>query len=193
MARLREKACIEDMDFSVHRNIDKSMFLSLAAGGWIEQNQNVLITGPTGCGKTFIACALAHKAMQIGYTARYYRLPRLLQELQLSRADGRYLNILQALGRAEVLVIDDWGINTLSTEQRRDVLEIVEDRYATRSLLMASQLPVDRWFDVIGDPTIADAIMDRVIHRSHRLELTSGKTKNESMRAKTKGAVKRSA
>lgn len=114
-----------------------------------------------------------------------------MQELQLSRSDGRYLNILNGFGRVDILVIDDWGINTLSADQRRDILEVVEDRYATRSLLMASQLPVDRWFDVFGDPTIADAIMDRVVHRSHRLDLKDQANK-ESMRAKVKGAIKRS-
>lgn len=190
-AKLREMACIEDLDFKTERGIDKSMILSFASGEWIKDKQNILITGPTGSGKTFIACALVHKALQLGFSAKYFRLPRLLQELQLSRSDGRYLNILNGFGKVDILVIDDWGLNTLSAEQRRDILEVVEDRYATRSILMASQLPVDRWFDVIGDPTIADAIMDRVVHRSHRINLKDQANK-ESMRAKVKGAIKRS-
>jgi len=184
-AKLREKAVIEDLDFSPHRGLDKSVILGLATCGWIAGKQSVLVTGPTGAGKTFVACALAHKAMQRGYSARYARLPRLLQEMQLAKVDGSYLDVLASLARVDVLVIDDWGISPLDGEQRRDFLELVEDRYGTRSLLMTSQLPVDQWFDVIGDATIADAIMDRIIHSAHRLELRgeSGRKKKAPAKA----------
>jgi DNA replication protein DnaC len=174
VARLREKAALEDLDFTPGRGIDKAQMLELASCAWVEAKQCILITGATGVGKTFVACALAHKAMQHGYTARYVRLPRLLHEIQVAKADGSYLKLMAAIARVDVLVMDDWGLAPLTGEQRRDVLELVEDRYGTKSLLMSSQLPVDQWFDVIGDATIADAIMDRIVHGSHRLDLSGG-------------------
>lgn len=182
-AKLREKAAIEDLDFASARGLDKSVILSLASGNWIEGKQNILITGPTGAGKTYMACAFAHKALQLGYTSRYVRLPRLLQEIQIARAEGRYLNILAGLARVDVLLVDDWGLAPLSGEQRRDFLELVEDRYGSKSLLMTSQLSTDKWFDVIGDATIADAIMDRIIHNSHKLELKGPSMRQEKAKS----------
>jgi len=174
VARLREKATIEDLDFVPGRGLDKARMLELATCAWVQAKQCILVTGATGVGKTFVACALAHKAMQHGYTARYVRLPRLLHEIEIARADGSYLKLMAAFAQVDVLVMDDWGLAPLSGQQRRDVLEIVEDRHGTRSLLMVSQLPVDKWFDVIGDETIADAIMDRIIHGAHRIDLSGG-------------------
>ena len=176
-ARLREKAATEDLEFSPERGLDKGFILTLASCQWIIGNQHILITGPSGAGKTFVACALANKAMQQGYNVRYVRLPRLFQDFTAARASGQYARFLASLARIDVLVLDDWGISPLAGEQRRDFLELVEDRYGAKSLIMTSQLPVDRWFDVIGDATIADAILDRIVHRSHRLDL-----KGESIR-----------
>ncbi len=176
-ARLREKAAIEDLEFSPERGLDKGLILTLAGCQWIEGKQHILITGPTGAGKTFVGCALANKAMQQGYNVRYVRLPRLFQDFATARASGQYAKLLASLARVDVLLLDDWGLAPLGGEQRRDFLELVEDRYGTKSLIMTSQLPVDRWFDVIGDPTVADAILDRIVHRSHRLDL-----KGESIR-----------
>jgi DNA replication protein DnaC len=173
LAGLRENSSLEDLDFLPGRGLDKAQILDLSTCAWVESKQCVLITGATGVGKTFLACALGHKAMQRGYTARYTRLPRLLQEIQIAKADGSYLKLMDNLAKVDVLIIDDWGLAPLSGEQRRDVLEIVENRYGTKSLLMSSQLPVDQWFDAIGDPTIADAIMDRIVHGAHRLSLSS--------------------
>ena len=172
-ARLREKAAIEDLEFTPGRGLDKGLILSLASCKWIDGKQHILITGLTGAGKTYLACALANKAMQHGYSVRYVRVPRLLQDFAAARANGEYLKLLSSLSRIDVLLLDDWGLATLGGDQRRDFLELVEDRYGTRSLIMTSQLPVDKWYDVIGDPTIADATLDRIVHSSHRLELKS--------------------
>lgn len=174
VAKLREKALLEDFEYIPGRGIDKARIMELAACSWVTAKQSILITGATGVGKTFLACALAHKAMQHGYTARYIRLPRLLHELQIAKADGSYLKVMAAFARVDVLVIDDWGLAPLNSEQRRDVLEVVEDRYGNRSLLMSSQIPVDQWFDVIGDATVADSIMDRIVHGAHRIDLNGG-------------------
>jgi len=187
LAGLRENSSLEDLDFLPGRGLDKAQILDLSTCAWVESKQCVLITGATGVGKTFLACALGHKAMQRGYTARYTRLPRLLQEIQIAKADGSYLKLMDNLAKVDVLIIDDWGLAPLSGEQRRDVLEIVENRYGTKSLLMSSQLPVDQWFDAIGDPTIADAIMDRIVHGAHRLSLSgpSGRKRRASKKTAT--------
>lgn len=173
-ARLRDSACIEDIDFRAHRGLERSMVLSLATCDWIEKKRNVLITGPTGVGKTYVACALAHAACRQGHSSIYYRAPRLLGELKLARADGSYVKTLNKLAKTELLVIDDWGINTLSESERRDILEVIEDRYKLRSTIVVSQVPVDRWHDVIANPTIADAILDRLVHNSYRIDLKGG-------------------
>ena len=176
-ARLRHRACIEDIDFRQPRGLDRDLVLSLADGRWIRDRLNVLITGPAGVGKTWIACALAHSACRNGYSASYRRLPRLLTELAIARADGRYAKLLASLAKTAVLVIDDWGMSKLSAENRRDLLEIVEDRHGLRSTIVTSQLPVAKWHAVIADPTLADAILDRLVHNAYQLNL-----KGESMR-----------
>jgi DNA replication protein DnaC len=152
----------------------------LAAGHYIDQHLNVLITGPTGVGKTWLACALAHKACRDGYSARYLRLPRLMQDLPIAKADGRYAKLLRDYAKADLVVLDDWGRMPMTADTRRDLLEILDDRHNRRSTLVTSQLPIEQWHDYIGEPTIADAILDRLVHNAYKLPL-----KGESMR-KTK-------
>ena len=176
-ARLRHAACIEDIDFRQPRGLDRDLVLALADARWLRDRLNVLITGPAGVGKTWIACALAHSACRNGYSTSYRRLPRLLTELAIARADGRYAKLLASLAKTALLVIDDWGVSKLSAENRRDLLEIVEDRHGLRSTIVTSQLPVAKWHAVIADPTLADAILDRLVHNAYQLNL-----KGESMR-----------
>jgi len=176
-ARLRERACLEDIDYRHHRGLDKSLMTKLATCHWIGEHLNILIEGPTGAGKTWIACALAHKALLDGHTAAYFRLPRLLDELSVARADGRYGRIMKALARADVIILDDLGLAPLTTEGRRELLEIMEDRHGLRSTIVTSQLPVSKWHETMGDPTIADAILDRLVHNAYKVSM-----KGESMR-----------
>ena len=176
-AKLKQNACIEDIDFKQPRGIDKSLILDLAQCQWIKKHLNLLITGPTGVGKTWIACALAQKACREGFTSLYLRLPRLLQELPIAKGDGTYTRLLTRLAKVDVLILDDWGLSKLIAEQRRDLLEILEDRHNTRSTIVTSQLPLDQWHHIIGDPTLADAILDRLVHNAYKINL-----KGESMR-----------
>ena len=176
-AKLRHCACIEDIDFRQPRGLDKALVLALADGRWVREHLNVLITGPAGIGKSWIACALAHSACRHGYSASYRRLPRLLSELAIARADASYPRLLASLAKTEVLVIDDFGFAKLTAENRRDLLEVIEDRYGVRSTVLTSQLPVEKWHDAIADPTLADAILDRLVHNAYQLNL-----KGESMR-----------
>lgn len=170
-ARLRQNAVVEDTDFRTPRGLDRTLFLKLAGCDWIRQSQHLVVGGPTGTGKSWLACALGHKACREGFSVLYRRAPRLFVELATARGEGRLPRMLAMLERTRLLIIDDWGPEPLTSEQRRDLLEIVEDRYEKGSLLMTSQVPVSRWHDLIGDPTIGDAILDRVIHRAHRIEL----------------------
>lgn len=179
-AKLRQTATIEDIDYRHPRGLDKALMTKLASCTWVNHHHNVLITGPTGCGKTFLACALAHKACREGYKTQYARVSRLLQDLQIAKGDGRYAKILSALAKTHLLVLDDWGLARLNDEQRHDLLEIIEDRHGLRSTIVASQLPLDKWHEVVGDPTLADAILDRLIHNAYKITL-----KGDSMR-KTK-------
>lgn len=176
-AKLRHSACMEDIDYRHPRGLDKSMTLSLTDCHWIKQHLNVLLTGPTGVGKSWLACALAHKGCQSGYTALYCRLPRLLESLSLARGDGSYAKQMSRLAKTNVLILDDWGLGSLTSEQRRDLLEILEDRHGSKSTIVTSQVPVDKWHDVIGDPTLADAILDRLVHGAYKFKLDG-----ESMR-----------
>jgi len=176
-ARLKINACIEDIDYKTPRGIDKSVILRLASCDWIKNAQNILITGPTGVGKTYLACALANRACRMGLSSSYIRLPRLFQELAIAKADGSYPKIMRKLSRARVLVLDDFGLAPLAHAERRDLLEVIEDRHGLFSTVVATQLPINAWHDNIKDPTIADAILDRLIHNAHKITL-----KGESMR-----------
>jgi len=176
-ARLRQPASIEDIDYRNPRGIDRSLMASLASCGWITSCRNVLITGPTGVGKTYIACALAQKAMREGFGAIYKRTPRLLRDLALGRADGSYHKVMSSLAKTQLLVLDDWGMSALTGEQDHDLLEIMEDRHGLRSTIITSQLPVESWHQAMGNPTVADAILDRVVHNAYRINLAG-----ESMR-----------
>ncbi len=179
-AKLRlSSACVEDIDCSAKRELDKSVIRQLATCRWVQEHQNVVITGATGTGKTYIACALAHAACRKGYRALYRRAPRLFDELMLARADGTYRRLLAKLAKLDVLVIDDWGLAPVGEQERRDLLEVLEDRYATRSTIMTSQLPTAKWHDHLGDPTIADAVCDRILHNAHRLVLKGPSRRKE--------------
>ena len=171
-AKLRlPNACIEDVDYPARRQLDRARVRELASCAWVEQHHNVVITGPTGVGKTYLACALAQQACRKGYRALYRRVPRLFDELTLARADGTYPRLLGRLARIDVLVLDDWGLAPLTDTERRDLLEIIEDRHGHRSTVVASQIPIAKWHDHLGDPTIADALCDRLLHNAHPLVL----------------------
>jgi len=178
-AKLRQNACVEDVNFRHPRKLDKTLFMNLADGRWLKEHNNVLLIGPTGVGKTYLACALAQKACRLGYSVLYFRLPRLLHELSIAKADGRYDKLLTGIGRIDLLVLDDWGLYKFVKEQRHDLLEILEDRHGRRSTLVTSQLPVKHWHEIIADPTLADAILDRLVHNAYKLVLAG-----ESMRKK---------
>jgi DNA replication protein DnaC len=165
VAKLRLSACIEDIDYSSKRELDKSIIRQLATGRWVQEHHNVVITGATGTGKTYVACALAHAPCSKGYRALYRRARRLFDELMLARADGSYARLLAGVAKIDVLVIDDWGLVAIKDQERRDLLELLEDRCGARSTIITSQLPPAKWHDHLGDPTMADAICDRVLHQ----------------------------
>lgn len=178
-AKFKLHASVQDIDYQHPRNINKAGIAQLAQGDWITRAQNLLITGPCGSGKTYLACALGHSACLRGYSVRYYRLSRLMLELTQAKADGSYHKSLQRLSKIQLLIIDDWGLEPLTAAQRNDLMEIMDDRHGSTATLMISQLPTDQWYASIGDNTLADAILDRLMHNAHRLPL-----KGESMRKK---------
>ncbi len=178
-AKLRQTACVEDVNFRHPRGLDQQLFLTLTSCQWIKEHHNVIIIGPTGVGKTYLACALAQKGCRQDLSALYFRLPRLLTELSLAKADGRFGKILTSIARTDLLILDDWGLAKFEKEQRHDLLEILEDRHGLKSTLITSQLPIDHWHEIIGNPTLADAILDRLVHNAYKLNL-----KGESMRKK---------
>ena len=176
-ARLRVQASMEDIDYRHPRKLDRSLMKSLASCNWIDRHQSVLVTGPTGAGKTWIACALGHRACMEGYKVLYKRLPGFLREFSVARADGSYGKLIRTCIKTDLLIIDDWGLKRLDQQQSLDLLELLEDRYDLKSTIVAAQIPAGKWHETISDPTLADAILDRLIHNSHRIEL-----KGESMR-----------
>jgi len=178
-AKLRLTATIEDVNYRHARGLDKAALLSLAGCQWIREHHNCIIIGPTGIGKSYLACALAHKACREGFRVLYLRAPRLFDDLALAHADGRYRKILAAYARIDLLLIDDWGLTGLTQQQRQDLFEIIEERHDLRSTLIASQVPLEKWHNVIGDPTLADAILDRLAHSAHKIIL-----KGHSLRKK---------
>jgi DNA replication protein DnaC len=178
-AHLRHQACLEDIDYKSPRGLDKSLMKSLATCEWIQNHHNLLITGPTGAGKSFLACALAHRACLEGYRVLYVRVSRLFQDLALGRGDGRYPKLMQSVVKPQLLVLDDFGLAALTEANRSDLLEILEDRHGIVSTLVTSQFPVASWHELIGNPTLADAILDRLVHDAYKITL-----KGESMRKK---------
>jgi len=186
-ARLTLPAAPEDIDFRAPRGLDRSVLLRLGSADWVRHHQVVLLLGPTGVGKSFLACALGQAACRHGFTTRYFRLGRLLNGLALARADGSYPKLLLKLAKTDLLILDDWGLAPLSDPERRDLLEILEDRYRKRATLVTSQLPVEHWHEYIGNPTLADAILDRLVHGAHIITLKGG-----SMRKRLAAAEKSS-
>ena len=176
-AKLKLQAYPEDIDYSHPRGLQKSQFADLLSSNWIHQHHNILISGPTGCGKTYLACVLATQACRHGLSVRYFRTSRLLEALNIAHGDGRFAKLIQQLAKTDLLVLDDWGLEKMTLGQRNDLLEIMEDRHGHRSTLITSQLPINQWHKTIGDATLADAILDRLLHNSHKLKL-----KGESMR-----------
>jgi DNA replication protein DnaC len=179
-AKLRGNACVEDIDYRTARGLDRNLMRSLAVdSGWVARHEHIFILGPTGVGKSYLACALAHKACRDGYLILYSRASALFRDLAIARADGSLRHLLARLSRVDVLVVDDWAMAPLQESERRDFWEICEERYQSRSTILTSQLPVARWHEQIGDPTLADGILDRLVHNAHRIEL-----RGESMRKK---------
>ena len=176
-ARLRVNACVEDIDYRHPRGLEKSRMAALASCDWIRQSHNLCITGSTGCGKTWLACALGNQACRQGLAVRYLRLPNLFEQLRIAHGDGSYPRLMNQLLKMDLLIIDDWGIQKMSAVQRQDLMEVIEDRHDRRSTLVASQLPTEHWHDYLGEATLADAILDRLLHAAHRLNL-----RGESMR-----------
>jgi DNA replication protein DnaC len=179
-ANMRQSASLENIDLRTPRGLDRSTVQALASGQWIRQHLNVLLVGPAGLGKSWIACALGNRAARDGYSVLYKRLSRLLDELAVARLQGRQARLLATLARTRVLILDDWAMVKLTADQRRDLMEVIDDRHGRASTIIATQIPVDRWHHQIGDATYGDAIMDRVCHNAHRLEL-----RGDSMRRKT--------
>jgi DNA replication protein DnaC len=170
-ARLRQAAVVEDVNLHAHRGLDRALFLKLATCEWLRQHHHLVVVGPTGIGKSWLACALGHKACREGFSVLYKRASRLFSDLAQAHGEGRLPRLMGTLERIRLLIIDDWGPEPLNPGQRRDLLEIVDDRCDRGSLLITSQVPVNRWHEVIGDPTLADAILDRIVHRAHRIDL----------------------
>jgi DNA replication protein DnaC len=177
LAKLTHSATIEELE--PNRGLDRAEIAALATCEWLRRKHNIIITGPTGVGKSFLACALANKACREGFTAHFDRAPRLFQKLAIARADGRYAKVMETIAAKQLLVIDDFGLFALNEEQRQDLLELVEDRYSHGSLVITTQVPIEHWHEIVGDPTIADAVLDRVVHNAHKLHLKGESKRKE--------------
>lgn len=184
-AKLREQALVEDIDWQHPRKLDKSKLKPLISNEWIRHHQNIVFVGPTGLGKTWLTCALAQKACQDGFSTKYFRIPRLLGQLNMARGDGSYERFLRGLAKTQLIILDDWG-QTLSEQERRDIREIIEERFDRGSIIITTQVPINRWHELIGDPTIADAIVDRIANKAHIFSLDG-----DSMRKKKTKEIKK--
>lgn len=173
-AKLKLQACAEDIDYRIQRGIDQSVMMHLVTCDWIRNFQNIIITGPTGIGKTFLACALVNRACRNGYRGMYLRGPGFYYQMALSRGDGSYGKIMNKLSKTHVLIIDDFGLTPMTDPERRDLLEVIEERHGRASTIITSQLPIENWHEVIGDPTLADAILDRLVHNAHKINMKGG-------------------
>jgi DNA replication protein DnaC len=182
--QLRQSACLEDLDLRTPRGLDRGLVHTLATGQWIRAARAVLVLGPTGVGKTFVACALGHQAARDGFSVRYRRLSRLLDEIAVARVAGRHRRLFATLARTRLLILDDWAMVRLTAEQRHDLMELIDDRHDRAATLVASQVPVERWHEQIGDATYGDAILDRIVHNAYRIEL-----RGESMRKRNAAAT----
>lgn len=184
-AKLKDpNACVEDIDYAHTRQLSKTVITRLAECSFIAKKENILITGPTGAGKTYLACAIANQACRQGYGARYIRLPKLFQSISIAKADGSYIKLMEYVAKLPLLVLDDWGLAPMNDANRRELLEIIDDRYQRASTIITSQLPVQNWHDTIGDATLGDAILDRLIHNAHRLDV-QGPSMREIIAKKT--------
>lgn len=172
-------ACIEDVNFAASRGLDRRQVLALAQGDWIKAKEQIILTGQTGTGKTWLGCAFGHQAARLDHSVLYVRMPRLFEDMAMARLDGRFPKLVDKLARVQLLILDDWGTHGLTDQQRLDLLELFEERYQRRSTIITAQLPVSGWHDMIGEPTIADAILDRIVHNAHRIDI-----KGDSMRRK---------
>jgi len=181
LAKLREQACMEDIDYRHPRGLQKSQFSPFAACNWVRKAQNICLSGPTGSGKTYLACALGHASCRQGLSVRYWRLPRLFETLRIAHGDGSYARLLTSLAKTDLLVLDDWGLQKPGGQERHDLLEVLEDRYGKRATVVTSQLPVKNWHAYLDEPTVADAILDRLVHNAHKIQLSG-----DSMRRKAK-------
>jgi DNA replication protein DnaC len=173
-ARMRDAACMEAIDYAHPRGMNRELMQRLSLGTWLRENQNILITGPTGVGKTFLACALGNLACRMYFSVRYYRLPRLISEISMSRGDGSYIRLLDYLRKVHVLILDDWGLSPFTAQESREMLEVIEDRTSQACTIIVGQVPPGHWHELMPDPTVADAIMDRLIHSAHIIELNGG-------------------
>lgn len=185
LARLRQSACVEDIDYQHRRGLDRSLIASLISCDWVRSRHNLHITGPTGVGKSWLACSFGNQACRQGLSTRYERTPRLLDTLRIARGDGTYHKKLALLARTDLLILDDFGLKPLQQQERHDLLELIEDRHGLRSTLVTSQLPIGSWHQYLNDPTVADALLDRLLNGAHRIEL-----KGESMRKKSSPLTK---
>ena len=188
-ARLKvSSACLEDIDYRTGRGLDKRQIASFTSCDWIRHAQSILLTGPTGVGKTWLACALGQQACRSGFSVWYVRVPRLFEELRIAHGDGSFSRRLQTIAKTDLLILDDWGLHQLTQDERADLLEIIDDRVATRSTLITSQLPIEHWHEYLNDPTLADAILDRIVHQSHKLKLKGESLRKQEIRAEPTAA-----